>query len=206
MSAIDEKTAATPPKTLDIAIEVASPDQLFNAPPINPFSERDIEILGDSGLSYIVRQLQTHRRDWKHLRLVVRMPPDQITPGSASQIVDAIRRYCRAKIADNVTEIHLIRVRSGIGLGIVTTIVIAIIAAAYFLFTVAFSGAPQAAQLLVAGVISLFSWVTLWDVLEAFIFNPIPLLRENGTLRRISDLEIVVEPDQAYAGPPDAEH
>lgn len=200
MSAIEGTTAATSPKILDIAIDVGAPDQLFNAPPINPFSDRAIEILGNSGLSYIVRQLQAHRRDWRRLRLVVRLPPDQITPESTSRLVDAMRRYCRAKIADNALEIRLMRFRSAIGLGISGTIVVTMIAIAYILFTGALAGVSQVAQFVVASAISLFSWVTLWDVLEALIFNPIPLLRENATLARIVDLEIVVEADAENHG------
>lgn len=200
MSAIEGTTAATSPKILDIAIDVGAPDQLFNAPPINPCSDRAIEILGNSGLSYIVRQLQAHRRDWRRLRLVVRLPPDQITPESTSRLVDAMRRYCRAKIADNALEIRLMRFRSAIGLGISGTIVVTMIAIAYILFTGALAGVSQVAQFVVASAISLFSWVTLWDVLEALIFNPIPLLRENATLARIVDLEIVVEADAENHG------
>lgn len=200
MSAIEGTTAATSPKILDIAIDVGAPDQLFNAPPINPFSDRAIEILGNSGLSYIVRQLQAHRRDWRRLRLVVRLPPDQITPESTSRLVDAMRRYCRAKIADNALEIRLMRFRSAIGLAISGTIVVTMIAIAYILFTGALAGVSQVAQFVVASAISLFSWVTLWDVLEALIFNPIPLLRENATLARIVDLEIVVEADAENHG------
>lgn len=197
---------ATPQNTLDIAVEVATVDQLFNAPPITPFSDRDVEILGISGLSYIARQLQTHRRDWQRVRLVLRLPPDQITPGTESRLVDALRRYCRAKIADNALEIHLIRVRNAVGLAITAAIVIGIIALAYVLFSGILAGTPMAAQYLVAGTISLFSWVVLWDVLEALIFDPIPLLRENSALRKISNLEIVVEPGRACESLPGTEH
>jgi len=87
------------------------------------------------------------------------------------------------------------RVRSGVWLGILSAFVIAIIAAAYILFTIAFTGVPQAVQLLVAGLISLFSWVTLWDVLEALIFNPIPMQHENAALRKIIDLTMEMKPD-----------
>lgn len=205
MSVFDRTTVATPPNILDIAVDVASPEQLFSAPPINPYSDREIEILGASGLSYMVRQLQAHRRDWQRLRLVIRLPSDQLAVGSTSRLVDAIRRYCRVRIADNALEIHLMRVRSAIGLGATAAIVAAIIASAYILFTGAFSSTSQAAQYVVAGIISLFSWVTLWDLLEALLFNPLPLLRENASLRKIVDLEIVVEPAHAYHRSPDAE-
>src|SRR5689334_14271314 len=98
--------------TPDIVIAVNSPGQLFDATAINPFSENELEILGMSGLAYITRQLQAHRRDLKNARLLVRMPPNQITPGLDQRLKEAVRRYCRAKIEDNKVEIHLIRFRS----------------------------------------------------------------------------------------------
>jgi len=181
--------------TPDIEIAVSSPIHLFNAPAINPFSENELEILGMSGLAYITRQLQAHRRDLKHARLLVRMPPDQITPGLDRRLADAVHRYCRAKIEDNEVEIHLIRFRSSLGLGILMVVVAAIVAITYFLFTGPLAGIPQVVQVAIAFTISLFAWVSLWDPLEALIFNPIAMLRENFALRRINKLDIVVEPN-----------
>jgi hypothetical protein len=181
--------------TPDIEIAVSSPIHLFDAPAINPFSENELEILGMSGLAYITRQLQAHRRDLKHARLLVRMPPDQITPGLDRRLTDAVHRYCRAKIEDNEVEIHLIRFRSSLGLGILMVVVAAIVAITYFLFTGPLAGIPQVVQVAIAFTISLFAWVSLWDPLEALIFNPIAMLRENFTLRRINKLDIVVEPN-----------
>lgn len=181
--------------TPDIEIAVSSPNHLFDAPAINPFSENELEILGMSGLAYITRQLQAHRRDLKHARLLVRMPPDQITPGLDRRLADAVHRYCRAKIEDNEVEIHLIRFRSAIGLGSLMVIVAVIVVVAYFLYTGPLAEIPQAIQVAIAFTISLFAWVSLWDPLEALIFNPIALLRENFTLRRIIKLDIAVEPN-----------
>jgi hypothetical protein len=181
--------------TPDIEIAVSSPIHLFDAPAINPFSENELEILGMSGLAYITRQLQAHRRDLKHARLLVRMPPDQITPGLDRRLADAVHRYCRAKIEDNEVEIHLIRFRSSLGLGILMVVVAAIVAITYFLFTGPLAGIPQVVQVAIAFTISLFAWVSLWDPLEALIFNPIAMLRENFALRRINKLDIVVEPN-----------
>ncbi|HEX5157903.1 MAG TPA: hypothetical protein VFW17_11870 [Ktedonobacterales bacterium] len=181
--------------TPDIEIAVSSPNHLFDAPAINPFSENELEILGMSGLAYITRQLQAHRRDLKHARLLVRAPADQITPGLDRRLADAVHRYCRAKIEDNEVEIHLIRFRSAIGLGSLMVIVAVIIVVAYFLYTGPLAEIPQAIQVAIAFTISLFAWVSLWDPLEALIFNPIALMRENFTLRRINELDIAVEPN-----------
>ncbi len=180
--------------TRDVQVAVNSPAQLFDAPAIDPFSENELEILGMSGMAYITRQVQAHRRDLKNARLLVRLPPDQVKPGLERQLADAVHRYCRAKIEDNEVEIHLIRFRSSLGLGALMVIVAAIIAAAYFLFTGPLAGVSQVVQVVIAATISLFAWVSLWDPLEALLFNPIALMRENYTLRRIGGMEIVVEP------------
>ncbi len=181
--------------TNTVVIPLASTDQLFNAPPINPFSEREIELLGEPGLDYLIRQLQAHRHDRQRTRLLVLLPPDQITPEVETRLGGAIRRYCRTKIADNLLKVHLIRVRTSRGLGIAVAIVAAVILIAYFLFDIAFADVAPVIQVIVAAVITLFAWVTLWDVLEALLFNPLPLLRENTTLREIADAEIAVQPD-----------
>src|SRR5689334_10874377 len=186
--------------TPDIVIAVNSPGQLFDAPAINPFSENELEILGMSGLAYITRQLQAHRRDLKHARLLVRMPPDQITPGLDRRLADAVHRYCRAKIDDNKVEIHLIRFRNAIGLGSLMVIVALIVAVAYLLYNGPLADIPQALQVAIAFTISLFAWVSLWDPLEALIFDPIALLRENFTLSRINGLDIAVEPSSPTVG------
>ncbi|MGZ3677659.1 MAG: hypothetical protein ACXWQR_03715 [Ktedonobacterales bacterium] len=185
----------SPHITQDLVVVVDTPNHLFNAPDINPFSENVLETLGMSGLTYITRQLQAHRRDWKSIRLVVQMPPDQITPGFELRLTDALRRYCRTKIEDNTIEIHRIRFRSSIGLGILVAIVAVLIIAAYLLFTGVLAGAPQAVQVTIAATISLFAWVSLWDPLEALIFNPIEFMRENYILRRVAQLGVVVEPE-----------
>lgn len=187
----------------DLVITIDTLDQLFNDPDVNPFSENPLQILGMSGLVYIVRQLQAHRRDWRHMRLLIRLPQEALprealpqeatTPADDVRLVEAIRRYCRTKIEDNRLEIHRIRSRSSVGLGILMVIVLTLIACAYFLFTGPLSATPQVAQLMVAATISLFAWVTLWDPLEAFVFNPIPFQRENRILHRLAEMEVVVQ-------------
>jgi hypothetical protein len=178
-----------------IVIWVSSSDQLFNAPPINPFSKKDIEIQGESGMAYLVHQLQAHRRNLHNIRLIVRIPPDQISPGFEHQLHDAVQRYCRARISSNSLQIHMTRLRSAQALGILLVVVFAIFAVAYLLFTTILSGADSIIKAVVAAVISLFSWVSLWDPLEAWLFNPLPLLRENFLLRKIIELDIRVQPD-----------
>jgi hypothetical protein len=127
----------------------------------------------------------------------VRIPPDQISPGFERQLHDAVQRYCRARISSNSLQIHMTRLRSAQALGILLVVVFAIFAVAYVLFTTILSGADDSIKAVVAAVISLFSWVSLWDPLEAWLFNPLPMLRENFLLRKIIELDIQVQPDSS---------
>lgn len=178
-----------------ISVSVTTLDQLFNAPSVNPFSDKEIEVRGESGMAYLLRQLQGHRRDWRDLHFEVRLPSDQIATGLQVRLSQAVRRYCQARIESNALDIHLIRVRSSTGLGILLAIVAVLIAAVYLLFTQVAPETPQAVQFVVAATLSLFAWVSLWDPLEALLFNPLEPMRENRLLRRVMELDISVEPD-----------
>ena len=72
----------TNPPTQDIIIRLDTIDQLFNAPDINPFSEEEVDVLGEPALLRAIRRLLAHRvKNWEGMRLILELPADQITPG-----------------------------------------------------------------------------------------------------------------------------
>jgi hypothetical protein len=131
--------------------------------------------------------------DWKHARLIVRLPPDQITPDLGDQLEQALDRYCRARIEDNDLQVHLSRRQHTFGMITVTVLVLAVIAVAYLLFTTIWADATDIVKTLVAASISVFAWVILWDPLEALLFDWAPPARENRALAHIMDMQVVVE-------------
>ena len=179
----------------DIVIRLESIEQLFNAPDINPFSEEEVDVLGEPALLRAVRRLLAHRvRNWEGMRLVLELPADQITPGLEQQTQDALRRYSDAKIEDNHLTICLSRTRSLLGLGMVTVISIIVLGLAYLLFNSVFAGSPDSIKTLVAASISVFVWVILWDPMEKLLFDWVQPHMENTILRRIPTLDIVIRP------------
>lgn len=67
----------------DIVIRLDTIDQLFNAPDINPFSDEEVDVLGEPALLRAVRRSQAHRvRNWEGVKLILDLPSDQITPRS----------------------------------------------------------------------------------------------------------------------------
>jgi hypothetical protein len=179
----------------DIVIRLDSIEQLFNAPDINPFSEEEVDVLGEPALLRAVRRLLAHRiQNWEGMRLVLELPADQITPGLEQEAEKALKRYSDAKIEDNNLTIRLGRTRSLIGLGMVTLISIVVMGLAYLLFNTVFAGAADSVKTLVAASVSVFVWVILWDPMEKLLFDWVQPYMENRILSRIPTLDIVIRP------------
>ncbi len=189
MSKLDEHT---------IVVSVTSLDQLFNALPVDPLSDQELSALGEPALTRAIRRLQAqgwhHRKD--PVRLIVKIPIGQMTPEMPAQVSEAVRRYCAAKIADNALAIHLARSRSARGLGIAITLVLILALIVYLLLTFVLPQAPEVLRGVIAGSLSVFAWVVLWDTLEALLFNPIGPSFENRALQRLRDAELLVEPER----------
>jgi hypothetical protein len=91
-------------------------------------------------------------------------------------------------------QIRLSRVRSLIGLGMVTVISVVIIALAYLLFNSVFEGAPDMVKGIVAASISVFVWVILWDPMEKLLFDWVQPSQENRILRKLQGVDIDIRP------------
>jgi hypothetical protein len=180
----------------DVVLKLNAIGELFNAPDVNPFTENEIDVLGEAALPHAVRQMLARRlRHWHEARLVVQLPPDQITPDLQAQTKAAVRRFCAAKIEDNRLTIRLSRVRSAIGLAVVTIISIAVMVVAWLLFnTILAAQADSTLAAIVFASISVFVWVILWDPMEKLIFDWVTPAMENRHLRGIMDMDLVIEP------------
>jgi hypothetical protein len=182
------------PKRQEIIIQIDTVDQIFNAPDIDPFSDRDVDVLGEAAILRAVREFQSGGvRPSRWARLIIKLPPDQITHDLQPQLVAAVRRFCTAKIKDNRLQIRLSRVQSLIGLLLALVILLAVGAAGYILLLPALSNASQVIQGIVIGFFSVFAWVIMWDPMEKLLFDWVSPFLENRILRRMMDLDIVVE-------------
>jgi hypothetical protein len=180
----------------DVVLKLNSIGELFNAPDVNPFAENEIDVLGEPALLNAARQMLARRiRHWHEARLIIQLPPDQLTPDLQAQTKAAVRRFCTAKIEDNRLTIRLSRVRSAIGLAVVTIISLAVMGIAWLLFsTILAAQADSAIAALVVASISVFVWVILWDPMEKLIFDWVSPALENRILRGIMNMELVIEP------------
>ena len=179
----------------DIVVRIDTIDQLFSAPDVNPFSDKEANVLGEAALVLAARRALARRKgNWEETRLLIKLPPDQITPDLQARVVAAVQRYGAAKIKDNQLTVRLSRLRSLFGLAMSTAIVVVVCGAAYLLYKTVLSNASETAQTVVAAGIGVFAWVILWDPMESLLFNWVAPHLENRILRRLMQVPIVIEP------------
>jgi hypothetical protein len=179
----------------DIFVRIDTIDQLFSAPEVNPFSDKEASVLGEAALLLAVRQLlASRRRNWQETRLVIELPADQITADLQTRVVEAVRRYGLAKTEDNRLTIRLSRIRSLIGLAMATGISAAVIVAAFVLSRTVLANASEFARAVIAAGVGVFVWVVLWDPMEALLFGWASPHLENRILRRLAQVPIVIKP------------
>jgi hypothetical protein len=180
----------------DIIIRVDAIDQLFIAPEIDPLSDKPAVVLGEAALSYTVRQaLSRGARRWNSRRLIIQLPPDQITPETKSRAVAAVRRYAAVKEEDNNARVRIARQRGWVALGLAIAIAAVALIALVIVVSTVLASASDAVKGLLAGIATIFIWATVWNPVDRLVFEWVGPSLENRILRTLASAEIVIEPE-----------
>jgi hypothetical protein len=180
----------------DITISIDTIDQLFNGSSINPFSDKPIVILGEAGLPYTIHQELGHGlRNWKGKRLLIQLPPDQIKPDLQEQVISAVKKYSKAKIAQNYASIRISRWRSILGLCLAILIASALLTLLVLMTETLLSSASDSVIGIVTGLVTIFIWSTVWNPWDRLVYEWIEPWRENRILRSLINMEIVIQPE-----------
>jgi hypothetical protein len=176
-------------------LELDNISELFNAPHVNPFSSHAVDILGEAGIDILQKYMV---RRWPFLpkssRLVLQLPPEQMTPDLLQQTRLALQRYCASKISENKLLRRLTIQVSWRKVILATLFMLLIIFLLIYLEGhITASLSPVLAGifnivLIYAGVVALF------DAFYSLIFDWVPYFRENMIYRRIHTIEISIEP------------
>jgi hypothetical protein len=178
----------------EIIISVDTVDQLFNGSGINPFSEKAAVILGEPGIEYAIKQeLSRGLRAWKGKRLVIRIPASQLTPGVDEQVEHGVRNFARAKLARNEADIRLSRVRSLTGLVMAVVIAGILLTILEIFLSTVFAAASDTVKGLLAGLVTIFVWSTVWNPWDRLVYEWLEPWRENRILRNLLTMEIEIQ-------------
>jgi hypothetical protein len=178
-----------------LVLQLKRVDELFRAPQQNPFSAREVEVLGEAGFDLLWKRMVKRWPRRSALRRVsVQLPPDQLSPNLAESTRAAWHRYCAAKIEDNRQQRSLIT-RKALRLVGYSLLVLVFALALLFLF---YAGPLQFLPGWLRGILSILAIyafsLALWDSLDSLIFDWAPFVRDNATYQLIDDLEVIVEP------------
>jgi hypothetical protein len=180
-----------------LVLQLWSIDELFNAPDVNPFSSREIDVLGEAGVDVLWKRMVKRWPQRSDLqRVIVQLPPDQLTPDLAKTARMALQRYCAAKIEDNRRQRRFIT-RKALRLLGYSALILLFALALMFLFYV---GPLQFLPGWLRGILTILAAyaasLAIWDSLDSLLFDWAPFVRDNATYRLISAIEVIVEPQR----------
>ena len=187
-------------KVKDITLSLKTIEHLYTAPEVNPFSETEVELVGEPALVRVVKKLEPgFFRGGGQIRLTILLPPDQITPDLPEQIKAAIQRFCQAKIADNQLQIKrtLWSGLRALPLGLVFLGISMTLSAMFNSQMLTFLS-EGLNKLLGEGFV-VIGWIVLWNPVQSFVNDWTPFWRANQVYRYIMTMDIHIQPQPTLA-------
>ena len=183
-------------KVKEVTISLKTVDQLFIAPEVNPFSENEVELLGEPALMRVLKRTEPgffRRRRYK-MRLTVLLPSDQITPDLPAQVDAAPQRYCQARIADNQLQIRR-TIWSGLRASPFGLAFLGVSMGLSAMFgSQILTFIPEWLNSLLAEGFVVFGWIALWNPVGAFLYDWVPFRRANQVYQYMMTMEIRFQP------------
>ena len=171
-----------------LLLPITDPKHLFNTPSVDPLSKGLPEILGVSGVEYLLDQLRHGNRST--LRLI--LPEREIIPGLAEQIQQALRRFAESRIQQQQTLMRETR-RRGWKVTGAALIVLAIFLSLSSLFASEMAQViPSLLRKTLEYGFEIIGWVMLWRPIEILVFEPIALRDNIAALQKLAELRVLI--------------
>jgi hypothetical protein len=168
---------------------------LFNAPPVEPLSRSPVEVLGVSGVDYLLDQLQmdNHRHQARTLTLL--LPTEKISPACAEQVTRALHRVAELRLERERRELRN-TYRYGWKVTGVALILLAICLALAHLFTSDWTEwmRPLTRTTFEYGF-EIIGWVLLWHPIDVLVFVPLTIRARIAALQALVAANVTVRVD-----------
>ncbi|MGE5379067.1 MAG: hypothetical protein ACM3XO_28750 [Bacteroidota bacterium] len=180
---------------ISIVLPLDNIDELFNAPDVNPFSTREVDLLGQAAMDCIEKRVTRYwPRKPSALHVTLQLPADQMTPGLVDDTRTAVRRYCANHIEGNrvhrqVVIRRALRQLAYAGLG--SLVAFAIIA---LLWNSPLGLIPDSLRGVLIVLSALAVSVLLFDAVWAVAFDWIPFVQDNTVHTILMDMDLAIEP------------
>jgi hypothetical protein len=176
-------------------------EDLFQAPPANPFSAHAVEILGESGVDYLRhRYLARRRRRGAPMQLQIRIPLALEESGAVhleqqgAAVRAALRRFSAQQVDRNRQMRRLAFVNARRELLIAAAVTGAALALLIF-FAVLSPTGTTAILLGALTILAVFAAsLAIWDALESLFFDWTPYTLENQAYEWLGSLTVQIAP------------
>ena len=166
--------------------------QLFNSPRIDPLSRSPAEVLGCSGVEYLLELLYQDKERQRARTLVLLLPPDKALPNLAERTTRALRRHVEFRLEQQHRELRN-TYNYGWKVAGVALLVLAICLALSSLFG---SEITEGMRPLIRKTFEygfeIIGWVVLWHPIDVLGFTPLTIRARIAALRALAGMDVVV--------------
>jgi len=172
---------------------------LFNAPRIDPQSRSPAEVLGVSGVDYLLDLLHMNKKMQRVRTLVILLPPDRAPSAAAEQITRALHRVAEQRI-DRERRALRGTYRSGWKMFGIAVILLAVCLGLASIFTSDLTERmrPLARTTFEYGF-EIIGWVLLWHPIDVLAFAPLAIRSRITALHALASMDVVIRADQTVA-------
>lgn len=176
-----------------VLLELSDPDHLFSVPVKNPDSQEIYEILGLSGIDYILEKIDYRSLKTRDEPFLITVPVSFYSPDFSQIMKERLNRYFRAKIQYNEYIISNNKKNAHISL-IFGLSILSLCMATSALFISNYSPFPDFVNLVFGEGCMIIGWIMLWEPISASIFNPLKLKGENQMMKELTRIGFIFKP------------
>jgi hypothetical protein len=185
----------------DLTITLTDPADLFNAPPVDPMSPSPVDVLGVSGVDYVLGLLHNHGTLQRAKELKILLPPDKAAATSAEQLKLGVRRVAEARIERDRREIRATH-RAGWRILVVALVILAVCIAISHVFG---SDLTEGMRPLIRKTFEygfeIIGWVVMWNPIDFLVFTPLVIRHRVRALQALAAMDVAIQVDERQASP-----
>jgi hypothetical protein len=183
----------------ELVLPLSKISYLFNPPAVEPLSSSPAEVLGISGIEYLLKQLHMNKTRRRAHTLAILLPAGECEPANAERVMQALHRHAQVRIASERRELHDTH-RYGWR---ITGIALVVLAICIGISSVFASDMTQAMRPLVRQTFEygfeIIGWVILWHPIDVLVFTPLPIRYRIAALLTLANIHVAIREDRAQA-------
>jgi hypothetical protein len=179
----------------EIVLPLSEIAHLFNAPTVEPLSRSPPEVLGVSGVDYLLSLLHLDKKTQQARKLSILLPSAKTSPTLAAQTTRALHRLAEWRIEQQRRELRD-TYRYGWKAAGIAVVILAVCLAFSSLFTSDLTeGMRPLLRMTFEYGFEIIGWVILWHPIDVLVFAPLAIRSRIAALQTLAAVEVVTVPD-----------